>query len=45
MKNLQSHNIELKSLLCDEFGLDMDSIRDDFEKAFENAQKKTSKKV
>lgn len=45
MKNLQSRNIELKGLLRDESGLDMDSIRTDFEKALENTQKKTSNKV
>lgn len=44
MKMIQSHSIKLKGLLRDESGIDMDSIREDFEKAHENEQKRTTKK-
>lgn len=39
MKNFQLHYNELNRLLHNESGLDKDSLRGEFEKAVENAQK------
>lgn len=44
MKTPQSHFIELKVFLSDESGLDMNSIRVDFEKPLKTSRRKPLKK-